>query len=70
MLIVGGFHVTKGLGTITKYRMRRGKDEVRIVTMKSGSDVAFEDDDLGAGDLVLKVKRAVRRKKASKAPKP
>ncbi len=74
LLIVGGFHVTKGLGTITKYRMRRGKDEVRILTMTTSKDpqLAFTNADLGAGDLVLKVRppKARRLPKARPAPKP
>lgn len=71
LFIVGGFHVTKGLGTITKYKMRRGKDDVRILAMTMSKDPAlgFTDDDLGAGDLVLKVPYPVRRAAPKKTPK-
>ncbi|MDA1194147.1 MAG: ChaN family lipoprotein [Planctomycetota bacterium] len=57
LLIVGAFHVTSGEGTVTKYRLRRGKDAVRVITMRMSSDprLRFEDADLGTGDLVLKV---------------
>lgn len=64
LLIVGAFHVTDGLGTITKYKLRRGKDEVRILTMDMDKDpsLPFRDEDLGAGDLVLKVPYPAPRK--------
>ncbi|MDF1702119.1 MAG: ChaN family lipoprotein, partial [Planctomycetota bacterium] len=72
LFIVGAFHVTKGLGTITKYRMRRGKDEVRILTMTMDADpsLGFKDHDLGLGDLVLKVPQKTRaRRKHGTTPK-
>lgn len=57
LFVVGAFHVVRGEGTITKYRLRRGKDEVRLLVMDAaGKDgVAFEPDDVGAGDAVFKV---------------
>ena len=77
LLIVGAFHVEKGLGTVTKYRMRRGKDEVRILTMTMDKEptLPFRDEDLGKGDLVLKVPYPAPRKAPAKAapkghPKP
>ena len=72
LLIIGGFHVENGLGTITKYRMRRGKDEVRVLRMAFSKDpqLAFEDADLGTGDLVLKVPVPAPRKAVKPAPKP
>ena len=58
LFIVGGFHVTGGLGTITKYKLRRGKDDVRILAMTMDKDpsLPFREEDLGTGDLVLKVR--------------
>lgn len=57
LFIVGAFHVEGGLGTITKYKMRRGRDEIRILTMTMDKDATlpFREEDHGTGDLVLKV---------------
>ena len=57
LFIVGGFHVQSGLGTLTKYKLRRGRDEIRILTMTMDEDptLPFDEDDRGTGDLVLKV---------------
>lgn len=62
LLIVGGFHVHKGGGTITKYKLRRGKHDVRVVSMDLDKDPAlpFRESDRGAGDLILKVRSARR----------
>ncbi len=56
LLIVGGFHVRGGEGTITKYLMRRGKHSVRVVVMSPDDipSLAFREEDRGRGDLVLK----------------
>ena len=57
LLIVGGFHVERGLGTITKYRNRRGKDDVRILLMKMSQDPKLSpvDDEMGSADVLLKI---------------
>ena len=83
--VVGAFHVTGGLGTITKYLQRRPDDRVVVLTMSTGEDtgLAFEDADRGTGDVVLKVRpqkrerprgpnphaRPPQKPKAPKAPK-
>jgi len=57
LFIVGAFHVTRGMGTITKYKMRRGKDDIRllVMTMDQDASLPFHEDDIGMGDLILKV---------------
>ncbi len=40
LLIVGGFHVTGGLGTLTKYKQRRTSDSILTVLMDHASDKA------------------------------
>lgn len=69
-LIVGGFHVTQGLGTISKYRMRRGKDEVRIALMSParGNEATFTASDAGTADAILKV--VMSKAPAPTAPSP
>lgn len=64
LFIVGGFHVTKGLGTISKYKLRRGKDEIRILlmTMDKNPALPFHDSDVGVADLLVKVASPKRRK--------
>jgi uncharacterized iron-regulated protein len=56
-LVVGVFHIRDGLGTITKYRLRRAKDEVRVIGMDVSKDATlpFEDGDLGTADLLVKI---------------
>lgn len=63
LFIVGGFHVKSGLGTLTKYRNRRGKDEVRIVLMGSSKDPQLkpDPDEIGTADLILNVAAPKRR---------
>ena len=70
LFIVGGFHVTAGLGTLTKYRNRRGKDELRIVLMTASRDPQLkpEEDEIGKADLILKVP-APKRRHGSRMPK-
>jgi len=83
LFIVGAFHVTRGLGTITKYKMRRGKDDIRLLVMTMDKDpsLPFHEDDIGMGDLILKVpyptrtsmrptKRMNPHKKRPTAPNP
>jgi len=57
LFVVGAFHVEGGLGTISKYKLRRGKDEIRLLVMTMDKDpqLPFRPDDMGTGDLVLKV---------------
>lgn len=57
LFIVGGFHVQEGLGTITKYRNRRGRHEVRILSMERSKQahLPFDPDLLGTADLILLV---------------
>jgi uncharacterized iron-regulated protein len=67
LFIVGGFHVERGLGTISKYKLRRGKDDIRVLIMDMDKDpqLPFRDEDMGKGDLILKVpypKRPTMRK--------
>ncbi len=64
LFVVGAFHVTKGLGTISKYKLRRGKDEIRILlmTMDKNPSLPFHDSDVGVADLLVKVPYPVRRK--------
>jgi uncharacterized iron-regulated protein len=66
LFVVGAFHVARGEGTLTKYRLRRGKDEVRVLVMEAAGErgLAFEPDDAGLGDAVFKVRMPER------APKP
>ncbi len=57
MLVVGGFHVQSGMGTVAKYRARRPSDRVLILEMQADDDpsLPFTADDRGTGDAVLKV---------------
>lgn len=74
LLIVGGFHVAHGEGTLTKYRLRRGKDEVRILLMSPApapaSDLAFLPADLGSADVVLKVRMRHAPRPNPQGPQP
>ena len=79
LFIVGGFHVQRGGGTITKYLMRRGKDDVRlfIMSMDNEKHLPFDDEEIGLGDLVLNVPQPKRKPmkpmgtmKAPKGPNP
>lgn len=69
--VVGGFHVRNGLGTITKYRQRRPDDKVAILVMDFGEPpaLAFDEEDRGAGDALLKV-RPPERKERPSGPNP
>jgi uncharacterized iron-regulated protein len=57
MLVIGAFHVTGGLGTLTKYRERRPGDRVFVLLMRAGErgPLPFAPDDRGTADVVLKV---------------
>jgi len=70
LFIVGGFHVQEGFGTITKYRNRRGKDEVRIISMGRSKEahLPFDEEDLGKADLIL-LTPVPKRKPKRKMPK-
>lgn len=56
-LVVGAFHVQRGLGTVTKYRMRRPEDRIVTISMSSthraGYDLSFDESDRGLADYVL-----------------
>jgi hypothetical protein len=70
LLVVGGFHVDRGLGTVTKYRQRRPQDRVLILRM-SQTDAAglpFEEEDRGTADFVVKLPTAKRE--APEGPNP
>ena len=58
LLVVGAFHVNHGLGTITKYRLRRPQDDVAtiVMTMGDGDALPFAPADERAGDVVVKVR--------------
>lgn len=57
LLVVGGFHVARHLGTVTQFTNRRPDDEVRVLMMApTEGPMNFSDDDRGEGDLVLKVR--------------
>ena len=55
MLIVGGFHVAQGGGTLLKYKRQRHQDRVVTVVYRSHPtvDLAFDEEDHGAGDIVI-----------------
>jgi len=57
MLVVGGFHVSGHLGTITKFAMRRPNDRVVVLVMSQSEPpaLAFDPDDKGEGDVILAV---------------
>ncbi len=57
LFIVGAFHVTGGLGTMTKLAQRRPGDVARTIVMTHSVDpsLAFDEADRALGDTVLKV---------------
>lgn len=63
LFVVGAFHVTDGLGTITKFEQRRPDDKVSalIMTMNGDGSLDWDPDDHHAGNVVLKVKPPERR---------
>ena len=63
LLVVGAFHVTERLGTITKYLARVPEASARVLLMSygQGAGLAFEEGDKGAGDFLLKVRSASPR---------
>ncbi len=63
LLIAGAFHVTEGLGTVTKYLLRRPDAKVRVLVMSRSKDpsLPFEDPDKKTGDVVLKVLAPVKQ---------
>jgi len=56
-LVVGAFHIQRGLGTLTKYRRRRPADRVLTVSLsraaEPGTDLSFRQEDRGLADYVL-----------------
>lgn len=66
LLIVGSFHVTERLGTITKYLARapEARAKTLLMSFSIGDSLAFEDSDKGMGDVLLKVRPAAPRRPA------
>jgi uncharacterized iron-regulated protein len=63
LLIVGGFHVTGRLGTTTKLLQRRPGDRVLVILMSETDrpDLAFDPEDRGTADVVLKIPHHERK---------
>lgn len=57
LLIVGVFHVTKRLGTITKYLERRPDDQVHVIALSMDTEhpLAWAPDAAHAGDAIVRV---------------
>lgn len=55
MLIVGGFHVSFGGGTLAKFKSRRPDDRVFTILYRGSSTtpLAFDADDAGVADVVI-----------------
>ncbi len=70
LFVVGGFHVTGGLGTITKYLQRRPNDKVSALVMSTSRDgsLAWDPDDHHAGNAVLVVKPPKKRERGGANP--
>jgi len=70
LFIVGGFHVTEGLGTITKYLQRRPGDKVSALLMSMSGDgsLAWDPADHHAGNAVLMVKPPKKRERTGPNP--
>ena len=63
LFVVGAFHVTEGLGTITKFLQRRPKAKVSslVMSMTRDGNLGWSEDDHHAGSVVLKVHPPKRR---------
>lgn len=72
LLVVGGFHVQRGLGTITKFRDRRPTDRVTVIKMDAvkAEDLGFAESDRGEADLLYKVTMPPRPKSPHATRKP
>lgn len=70
LFVVGGFHVTEKLGTITKYLQRRPGDRVSSIVMSMSPDgsLAWDPADHHAGDAVLMVKPPVKKERTGPNP--
>jgi uncharacterized iron-regulated protein len=70
LLVVGAFHVTENLGTITKFRQRRPDAKVSSLVMRMGKDgdLGWSWDDHHAGSVVLKVHPPKRKRPAGPNP--
>jgi uncharacterized iron-regulated protein len=70
LFVVGGFHVTQGLGTITKYLQRRPGDKVSVLVMSMSPDgsLAWDPDDHHAGNAVLMVKPPEKKERTGPNP--
>ena len=66
LLVVGGFHVTGGLGTLTKYKQRREQDSILTLLMdhaaRDTDAIAWDSESKGAADYVLVVRPQPRPK--------
>lgn len=63
LFIVGAFHVTGGLGTLTKYAGRRPGDRTTTLVMTHDTEahLPWRAGDAGLGDTVLKVRPEARQ---------
>ena len=70
MLVVGSFHVQFEGGTLVKLRQRRPDDAVRTIVYRTSPDTRFEfqEDDRGAGDIVIYGLVPPAPKKSAAAP--
>ena len=58
LLVVGAFHVTRRLGTVTKLLERQPGDRVHVMVMKMAQEgLTFDDTHREAGDVVVLVRR-------------
>lgn len=63
LLVVGAFHVTRRLGTVTKLLERQPGDRVHVMVMKmAASELNFDDSHRDAGDVVVLVRRPAASK--------
>ncbi|MHC5011278.1 MAG: ChaN family lipoprotein [Planctomycetota bacterium] len=72
LLVVGAFHTTGRLGTVTKYLLRRPDDRVAVLTMNMNDQplLPFSEEDRGSGDIVLLVPPPEQRARPPAAPNP
>lgn len=72
MLIAGVFHVARGGGTAAKFRRQRPHDSVITVVYQGTTDgqFAFDEDERGAGDVVMYGLKAPPKKRGQHPPMP
>lgn len=70
MLIVGSFHAAFEGGTYVKFRSRRSGDDVLTIVYRTSPDpgFGFDEDDRGAGDIVIYGLVPPRPKKPTSRP--